>query len=242
MSSGAPERIDPEAVVPGIAAHHMAKYEFAGGFVGAGPVLDVGCGIGYGTAMLAARERACFGIDVDSVPLETAMGRYGGLGVSFAVMDAQSLAFRNAQFGLVVCFEAIEHFVDPTAHLKEVSRVLMSHGTYVMSTPQPGQGGHPSLNPHHLHEFSAEHLRNILRPHFRHVTLFGQRRLQSSAHRALQSADRMGLRKLSILRPIARFASRALRTAPTEDAEIKDFVIDKRGAESGSEYVVVCRP
>ena len=236
-----PERIDPARDMPGIVSHHKTKYLFALDLIGRGRVLDIGCGVGYGSAVLEESDSLVVGIDVARDALEIARRTYAGDHVLFAQMDGECLAFDDACFDAIVCLEAIEHFNDPQRHLREVARVLKSGGLYVLSTPRPGMGGHPDENPYHRHEFTKSELEVMLQRHFGEVSILGQRRVQSSAHRALQKADMLGFRKLGYIRPLARKASKLLGTRATEDAVVEDFIIDQRGADEGSEFVCICR-
>lgn len=236
-----PERIDPERESPGIVAHHSAKYHFAAALLGEGLVLDVGCGFGYGVAKLAHRSRLVVGVDLSSESIAAAHTRYKRPGIGFARMDAQQLGFRSESFDLVLCFEAIEHLTEPERHLEEVTRVLRHQGIYIVSTPQPSLVRAGALNPYHQHEFTYESFRGMLETHFGDVEVVGQRREQSSAHRFLRRADVLALRKWTLLRPLARLATRMLGSRATEDALLSDFKIDKEGLVAGSEFVGICR-
>ncbi|MHB8457092.1 MAG: glycosyltransferase, partial [Acidimicrobiales bacterium] len=202
--SKVPERIDPEETVPGIVAHHLVKYQLAARQIGRGRVLDIGCGVGYGSKYLAKEGTTVVGIDVAPEALDVARKRYSGPGVAFALADGARLPFNSASFDAVTCLEAIEHFDHPDQHLAEVVRVLRADGVYAVSTPQPGTGGSPEENPHHHHEFSLEGFEELLSRHFSDVVVLGQRRLQTASHRTIQRADVLGLRRLSVLRPMAR--------------------------------------
>lgn len=235
-----PERIDPEAESPGIVAHHLVKYDFAGKLIGRGPCLDIGCGLGYGTATLTGGRDIVVGVDVSSEAVEIGRRRYGASGALFVQMDGERLAFPPATFDAALCFEAIEHFHDPERHLSEVARILADPGVYVMSTPMPGTGGSPRENPFHHHEFSSEELTRLLRGFFSDVQIAGQRRLRNSVQRTALRMDVLGLRRLPALKPIARVLSHAMRARSTVDARVEDFVIGEVG-EDTTELVAVAR-
>src|SRR5918912_1032085 len=65
-----PERIVPDATSPGIVALHLKRYEFAAQWCRDTEVLDAGCGVGYGSALLgeAARVLRPGGVFVASTP------------------------------------------------------------------------------------------------------------------------------------------------------------------------------
>jgi hypothetical protein len=99
---------------------------------------------------------------------------------------------------------------------------------------------HGDDNPFHLHEFERERFEALLHTQFREVSMFGQFRVQSDAHRTAQKLDVLGLRKVAWLRPLAKKLSRtALKTAPTDEATLDDFEIRPFEGEA-TEYVAVC--
>jgi SAM-dependent methyltransferase len=237
-----PERIDPLDTAPGVVAYHLKKYDFATGlFDGDATVLDVACGVGYGSSFLGPHAGRVIGVELADEAIAVARARYRTGNVWFVRADAERIPAADASADAVTCFEGIEHFVDPEAHLAEVVRVLKPEGVYVVSTPHPDAHVHGEENPYHLHEFPPERFAGLLDSFFDEVTMLGQRRLQSDAHRTAQRLDVLGLRRMKLLRPLAKAVSRgALKTAPVDEATMDDFVIEPfEGA--ATEYVAACR-
>ena len=234
-----PERIDPIETPPGVVAHHLKKYEFSRGRL-RGTVIDVACGVGYGSEFLGPACDRVVGVEIAADAIAIAGSRYRHDNVWFIQGNAESLPFPDASIDAITCFEGIEHFLDPKTHLSEVARVLKPDGTYFVSTPHPAAPVRGEDNPFHLHEFDPDCFDSMLRGRFEDVAMFGQFRVQTEAHRTAQKLDLLGLRKVAWLRPLAKMVSRtALGTAPTEDATLDDFEI--RPFEGGaSEYVAVC--
>lgn len=95
-------------------------------------VLVVGCGDGREAGLIAHRLKAeVFGIGFDD-------GRFDHDAAAPATlihMDAQELAFEDASFDLVYSFHALEHIPDPVQALREMRRVLVPGGQYLVGTP-----------------------------------------------------------------------------------------------------------
>jgi 2-polyprenyl-3-methyl-5-hydroxy-6-metoxy-1,4-benzoquinol methylase len=236
-----PERIDPEAEPIGVVSYHLAKYAFARDLIGADRVLDVACGVGYGSAFLADVAQRVVGIELASEAFEVARVRYASERCSFVQGDAERLPFDSKSFDVVVCFEGIEHFQHPDVHVAEVARVLRHEGCFLISTPHPDAHTHGSDNPYHLHEFDVATFRSMLEARFGRVELWGQRRRRTQAHSLAQRADVLGLRRIAWLRPVTRLVSRSvLRTAATDEATLDDFIIEP-WSDDATEYIAICR-
>ena len=235
-----PERIVPDETEPGIVALHLKRYEFARPFCAGKDVLDAGCGVGYGTAYLAETARRVVGVDVDADAIEYARTRYGRDNVEFVAGDLTELGFEDKSFDAVCAFEVIEHLDEVDAFLVHAARVLRADGVFVVSTPRADETRSEPENPYHRIEFSTGDFESTLERHFRTVDLYGQQRVQTRRHRALQRADVLGLRKRL---PFLRGASRLLSgTASMETVSAAEIAISPELVDRATELVAVCRP
>ena len=234
----APERIVPDEEEPGIVALHLKRYEFALPLCRGKEVLDAGCGVGYGTALLAQEAARAVGVDIDAQALAYARERYRAANLEFRRMDLLDLDFADASFDVVCSFEAIEHLAHRDAFLAGAARLLRPGGALVVSTPRAERTTERPSNPHHRVEYSREDFEALLRRHFRHVELYGQRRLQTRRHRLAQRLDVFGLRRRV---GFLRSAGRVLGTAPTSKVTSEGIVIERDGLDRATELVAVCR-
>jgi SAM-dependent methyltransferase len=157
-----------EFLVPGRAPErlvldHLARYQFAAGLAQGGHVLDIACGSGYGSDLLARVAGSVIAADITKEQVRYASMVYGGPNLRFLQCDATRLPFRSGQFDLVVSFETIEHVVDYRAYLAECRRVLRPGGRFLCSTPNKllhSRWGAVPTNPFHVHEFEGEEFLN----------------------------------------------------------------------------------
>jgi 2-polyprenyl-3-methyl-5-hydroxy-6-metoxy-1,4-benzoquinol methylase len=138
-----------------LACEHRQRYEFAAGLCAGRRVLDLCCGSGYGSAILAARASEVVGVDNDAATIELARASVGGRheGITFELADAVAFLGAGAgeRFEAIVCFEGLEH-------LRELSRaleLLREHAArgvrIVASVPNGKLFG--EQNPFHVTEF-----------------------------------------------------------------------------------------
>jgi SAM-dependent methyltransferase len=231
-----PERIIPDDTEPGIVATHLARYAFARPRLTGLKVLDAGCGVGYGTDFLSAEASSVTGIDVSEETVAYARRRYGGPRTEFRVGDLHALDFPDVSFDAVCSFETLEHVEAPEQVLAELARVLRPSGTLFVSTPHALETTRAPTNPFHRVEWSAADFERLLGSHFAEVELFGQRRVQTDAHRLAQRLDVLGLRRRFAF---LRRGARLLGTTPTAELTLDDVVVSP-GVEGASEVVAVC--
>jgi glycosyltransferase involved in cell wall biosynthesis/SAM-dependent methyltransferase len=140
------------------------RYAFCLPFVQQRDVLDVPCGTGWGSSMLAGYA-SLTGLDIDPGTINYARAHYPG--IRFVEGAMQNLPFDDQQFDTIICLEGLEHVAlsDARRFLREARRVLRSGGTIIVTAPLLRDGKH-SLNPYHLYEFVADELRALLARYF----------------------------------------------------------------------------
>jgi SAM-dependent methyltransferase len=159
-----------ERIIPALLEHedatgkptlelHLSRYRFALEHVQPGRVLDIACGVGYGTKLLSSANviQAAIGVDISEDAIEYARSHYGHDGIQFVSADA--LQFTDASgFENIVSLETIEHVPDPLALLAHLTRLLKPSGILIGSVPIT-----PSVdaNPHHRTDFTAGSFRKI---------------------------------------------------------------------------------
>jgi 2-polyprenyl-3-methyl-5-hydroxy-6-metoxy-1,4-benzoquinol methylase len=156
---------------------HLAVYEWIAAQVVDARVLDMACGEGYGTAMLAERgARSVVGVDANPEAYEHARLRYTGPGLSFERGLVETWGGVGA-FDAVTFLQTIEHVQDPAAVLSHFRALLAPGGSVFVSTPNlltlAPRGAEKSDNPWHIKEYRAHELRELCESIFESVQLYG---------------------------------------------------------------------
>lgn len=158
-----------EGQTPGsLLALHAAGYREVRALLGAGRILDLGCGLADGTASLSGPGRVLVGLDYD--PDTAVAARQLHPEVSTVCGDGTALPFADESFEYVCSSHLIEHFADPRSHVREIARVLVADGTAVFLTPNAPADFE---NPYHVHLFEPHGLAAMLGSAFSSVTVVG---------------------------------------------------------------------
>ena len=147
---------------------HLARYRFAADNLAPGRVLDMACGVGYGTAIVLQQaqekiDEIC-GVDPSKQAIAYARQRYAHPKARFIQADA--MVFGKARgFDTVISLETIEHVPDPVQLVSHLVELLRPGGVLVCSVPTT-----PSVdvNPYHLHDFAEKAFVKILQGHHLH--------------------------------------------------------------------------
>lgn len=144
---------------------HEVAYRWAVPLVAGRVVLDVGCGEGYGTALLARSARRTVGLDYDAPTIAHAAARYRQPPVvgqpAFVRANLAALPVASSSIDLVVTLQVIEHVWDHRGFLAECRRVLRPAGLLLVTTPNRltfSPGLDRPANPFHSVEFTAAEL------------------------------------------------------------------------------------
>ncbi|MFD2639766.1 class I SAM-dependent methyltransferase [Piscibacillus salipiscarius] len=162
------ERVIPKFMDPlnPLLLEHIARYQFALNYLH-GRVLDLSCGAGYGTHMIAKRCKKMIseviGIDLDQDVIDYAKGEYYHPQSKYLVADAtySHLKEQLGTFDCIVSFETIEHIEDEQAILNNYYQLLKPGGTLIVSTPFGEGRGKPCGSPFHVHQLTEEEFRHL---------------------------------------------------------------------------------
>jgi glycosyltransferase involved in cell wall biosynthesis/SAM-dependent methyltransferase len=156
---------------------HLHRYAFAKELALGKDVLDIACGEGYGSVLLASRARSVTGVDLSLEATRHAQGKYVKANLHFCVGDCRNIPLLPQSVDLVVSFETLEHVAEHELFLAEIRRVLRPGGTLVISSPDRENysdiTGHE--NPFHAKELYREEFNALTRKFFRNNTLLSQR-------------------------------------------------------------------
>lgn len=140
-------------------------------------VLDLACGNGYGTFLLAeASQNTTIGGDINSKIIHQCSIDFQMNNLKYMTLDGTKLPFNTGEFDLVVSFETIEHLKEYVIMLEEFKRVLKTNGKIILSTPN-SKVTSPNgviLNKFHTQEWNRHELNELLCKHFTKVDLYGQ--------------------------------------------------------------------
>jgi ubiquinone/menaquinone biosynthesis C-methylase UbiE len=96
-------------------------------------VIDLGCGSGAFTHLLARAGYDCVGLDISAKLLELGRRKYPDL--SFLAGDIERLPFAEGSFDGVMLSGVVHHFPDPARCAAEVARILRPQGRFVAFDP-----------------------------------------------------------------------------------------------------------
>jgi 2-polyprenyl-3-methyl-5-hydroxy-6-metoxy-1,4-benzoquinol methylase len=249
LQANQPDGVPPlpltgERTLPDVAAEnywyrrHLAVYEWIGAHVKGLRVVDMACGEGYGSDLLAAAGAAgVVGVDANPEAHEHARLRYRRPNLRYARDLVETFA---EPCDAVVFLQTIEHVQDPGAVLEHFKSMIGPGGVAFVSTPNlltlAPAGAEKSDNPWHVKEYRAKEFRALCEAHFDRVELLGlthARKLRVHGWALKLGWDaihpRLGLTK--------RFYDRF-----TPAIAASDFALGPGDLDRALDFLAVCRP
>ncbi len=174
------ERVIPKKMNPknGLLKEHIARYKFASDYT-QGRVLDIACGVGYGSEILLAmgeKIKKIIGVDIDQEAINYAREHYNYPWNQFLVGDIldKDLINRLGEFDTIVSFETVEHIKEDYQFVNNLKRLLKDEGRLIISTPFGRGRDKGCANPYHYRQYIEEEFKELLTP-FSKVKMFYQR-------------------------------------------------------------------
>jgi SAM-dependent methyltransferase len=218
---------------------HLVVYDWIAARTAGLRVIDMACGEGYGSDVLAGRAASVVGVDANPEAHAHARARYRRANLRY---ERDLIETFSEDADAVVFLQTIEHLQDPGAALEHFRELVGPSGVVYLSTPNvrtlAPKGAERSDNPWHVHEYRAAEFVRLCREHFPSVALFGlyhARKLR--AHELALSAgwDTVHAR-LGLTERFYRWFTPAIATA--------DFALRPRGQadlERALDFIAVCR-
>ncbi|HET9073664.1 MAG TPA: class I SAM-dependent methyltransferase [Solirubrobacteraceae bacterium] len=217
---------------------HLVVYEWIARRVGGLRVLDMACGEGYGSAVLARRAASVVGVDANPEAFEHARLRYSGPNLRFDRGLVETWG-QPGSFDAVVFLQTIEHVFDAPAVLERFRALLAPGGVAFITTPNlltlAPVGAEKSENPWHIKEYRAEEFAALCAGSFTSVEMLGLFHARKLAAHAL--ALRLGWDRVhTALRISKPFYDRF-----TPAIASSDFRLAPGPLEGALDFLAVCR-
>jgi 2-polyprenyl-3-methyl-5-hydroxy-6-metoxy-1,4-benzoquinol methylase len=233
---------------------HLVVYEWIAARVAGQRVIDMACGEGYGSDVLARSAASVVGVDANPQAHEHARLRYRTANLRFAreLVDTFS-----EPADAVVFLQTVEHLTDPRATLahfrslldgasasaSELASARNGAGAVYVSTPNvltlAPKGASRSGNPWHVHEYRAQEFERLCRECFSHVEMYGL--FHARKLRAHELALRAGWDavhpRLGVTKRFYDWFTPAI--------DVSDFALRDAGEaklDGALDFLAVCRP
>lgn len=177
-----PLQLTGERTLPGVSdenywfQRHLTAYNFLLPFVHGRKVVDLGCGEGYGTDILATAAREAVGVDLAPEAVYHARKTYRREGLRYDYRDIYDTGLKAGSFDVAVSLQVIEHMHEPDRFMREAARLLRPGGLCVITTPNGdilSPGCEQPVNPFHIFEFDAPGFEEFLGRFFPAVDVWG---------------------------------------------------------------------
>jgi SAM-dependent methyltransferase len=215
---------------------HLVVYRWIAERCAGRAVVDMACGEGYGTDVLAVRAAHVTGVDANPEAHEHARLKYSRPGVRFVRDLVESY---DEPCDAVVFLQTIEHVQNPAAILEHFKSMLRPGGVAYVSTPNvltlAPEGAEKSGNPWHVKEYRAEEFRELCESVFGSVELLGlfhARKLRLHELAIRHGWDDLHAR-LGITRPFYEWFTPAIGE--------RDFALRTGNLDAALDFVAVLR-
>jgi len=239
-----PLQLTGERTLPDVPAEnywfrrHLVVYEWIGARVIGMRVLDMACGEGYGSEVLARSATAVLGVDGNPEAHEHARLRYVRQNLQFEWGAVETYG-EPGSLDAVVFLQTIEHVQDPVAVLEHFKSLLAPGGTVYVSTPNlltlAPPGAAKSSNLWHVREYRADEFRELCATVFGEVEvlgLFHARKLAVHARAIDLGWDRVH-KALRVTKPFYDWFTPAIATS--------DFALRAEKLDAALDFLAICR-
>jgi len=172
------ERVDPMVMKISYAEKmaHIYRYNYAKKYIENDAdkrglkrvkVLDIACGLGYGSAILSdIKHSHIYAVDISQNALAYAKKTYHKKNISWIKGDIATLNLGKVDY--IISYETIEHISKNNAirALNNLYKILKHKGSFIVSSPNRNVTSilkfFGLINKHHIYEYKPKELSNLL--------------------------------------------------------------------------------
>jgi SAM-dependent methyltransferase len=218
---------------------HLVVYRWIAERCAGKRVVDMACGEGYGSAVLAERAAEVIGVDANPEAHEHARLRYAAPGLRFERALVEDFD-EGAPYDAIVFLQTIEHLKEPERLLERFASLLAPGGAAYVSTPNrltlAPPGAERSGNPWHVREYTAGEFRGLVEEAFEAVELLGL--FHARKLRAHELALRLGWDRIHpALGLTRRFYDWFVPAIGERDFGLREGPLDR-----ALDFLSICRP
>lgn len=158
----------------------LGRYLLAVPFIQDKRVLDAGCGLGWGSYLIAEYPKGILAMDVNESAIDFCQEHWSQPRLSFVRGSVLELESLGRTFDTILSYEVIEHLSDDDGvdFLRQAYRVLEPGGVLILSSVFPENSEQARQdqiqNPYHLNLFTTQELRTHAEEiGFRQTVTFG---------------------------------------------------------------------
>jgi SAM-dependent methyltransferase len=215
---------------------HMQRYQFAIPWCKGLRVLDLACGCGFGSYVLARHASArVTGVDRSSEAIAYAQRMYSSATASFECSDVANFSAVEP-FDVAVSFETFEHLPDTADFVLKLHSSLKPGGLLIISAPNTRmfqKAATPVENEFHISEPTYEEFITVLRSRFEIMEEWEQSAWPVMKHPVLRAGWKRWFK-----RTMARLCSGAL-AMPASPPVILPLLPERR--DRCEQFLFVCR-
>ncbi len=142
---------------------HFQRYSFVQKYIkSTDKVLDIACGVGYGTALMAQKAAFAVGVDINKPSINFANNIFQKDNLKYICSDANTFEWQE-KFDKVISFETIEHIEEDELFLSKLKDCMKDEGTLICSVPNETIFPfNPKITPFHIKHYTVESLNQLL--------------------------------------------------------------------------------
>jgi ubiquinone/menaquinone biosynthesis C-methylase UbiE len=102
-----------------------------------GALLDVGCGSGQSTSLIAGKfpEVRCTGVDISEHAIIQAKRSFGSSGIEFVAGDISRHELPEASFDYLTSYDCLEHIPELEKSMRGMMKLLKADGLFIIKGP-----------------------------------------------------------------------------------------------------------